>query len=135
MPFIQVHSCRAVSPAVRSKLGFELAGLYASAMQTDHRIVNVGFSTYPPGGLARYGESDEDASEMTILTCDVRSGRTPEAIEAFGSALTALVAKALDVPEARVAVYVTQHDAHEIYRDGGRAPDWSAAEQRTPERE
>lgn len=128
MPFVQIHTSRVVSPAVRRSLGFALAKTYAEHMQTNHRIVNVGFTLYPPGDLARYDASAEEPSEMTIVTCDVRAGRTAEAQERLGRAITVACSRELGAPAAQIAVYLSEHDAHQIYRDGGRAPDWSAAE-------
>ena len=65
---------------------------------------------------------------MTVVTCNVRAGRSPEMHEALGRALTSACARELGVSEARVAVYITEHPAHQIYRDGGRAPEWSPSE-------
>jgi phenylpyruvate tautomerase PptA (4-oxalocrotonate tautomerase family) len=132
MPFIQVHSTRAGTAQIRRNLGFALAELYGSHMMTDRRIVNVGFTHYGTDELARYDADDGAPREMTIVTCAIRSGRTAETVEALGRAITAACSEALGIDEARIAVYVTEHAAHEIYRDGGRAPAWSAAEAATP---
>jgi phenylpyruvate tautomerase PptA (4-oxalocrotonate tautomerase family) len=128
MPFVQVHVAREVPADVRAKLGFALADIYGRCMRTDSRIVNVGFLRYPDGGLVRYDASDRTGVEMTIVTCDIRAGRTPEVQEQLGREFTAACARELGVAEARVAVYITEHDAQQIYRDGGRAPDWSPDE-------
>jgi hypothetical protein len=128
MPFVQVHTSRTVSPAVRRALGLALATAYGEGMQTNHRIVNVGFTHYAEGDLARYDAADGGAQEMTVVTCEVRSGRSPEMIEALGRAMTVACSRELGIAEARVAVYVSEHVAHEIYRDGGRAPAWSPSE-------
>ncbi len=128
MPFVQVHTSRAVDPEARRSLGLALAKIYGECMQTTHRIVNVGFVHYAEGDLARYDASGDDPREMTIVTCDVRAGRTPETQERLGRAITSACSKALGIPEARVAVYISEHAGHQIYRDGGRAPDCSAAE-------
>jgi len=128
MPFIQVHTAGPVAPAVRRSLGSGLARLYGECMQTSHRIVNVGFAEYADGALARYDDSGDAPRAMTIVTCDVRTGRPPDTLERLGSAITELCSRELGVEEARVAVYITEHAAHHIYRDGGRAPDWSAEE-------
>ena len=97
-------------------------------MSTDFRIVNVGFVAYGDGSPARYASAVGTVTEMLIVTCDVRSGRTPEVLERFGRAVTALCADAYGISKLQVAIYVTEHAAHEIYRDGARAPDWSASE-------
>jgi len=117
-----------VAPAARSRLGLALAKAYGEHMQTSHRIVNVGFVRYEAGALARYDAAGDEPQEMTVVTCDVRAGRPPEMLEALGRAITAACARELGVSEARVAVYLTEHESHQIYRDGGRAPDWSPAE-------
>ncbi len=132
MPFVQVHTTRVVSPAARRALGLALAKAYAEYMQTKQRIVNVGFVHYGEGDLARYDASDDGPQEMTIVTCDIRIGRTPEVQEQLGRAITTACSRELGVPEARIAVYLSEHAAYQIYRDGGRAPDWSPAEGITP---
>jgi phenylpyruvate tautomerase PptA (4-oxalocrotonate tautomerase family) len=48
----------------------------------------------------------------------------------LGRAITSLCSRELGMPEARVAVYITEHAAHHIYGDGGRAPEWSPEEAR-----
>jgi phenylpyruvate tautomerase PptA (4-oxalocrotonate tautomerase family) len=131
VPFLQVHTARPVSPEAKHALGIALARAYADAMETSHRIVNVGFVDYPDGGLVRYDASNDGRQEMTIVTCHVRAGRTPAQQESLGRALTELCARALRVPEVRIAVYISEHAGYQIYRDGGRAPDWSPAEAAT----
>jgi phenylpyruvate tautomerase PptA (4-oxalocrotonate tautomerase family) len=128
MPFVQVHCVHVVSDAARRTLGLALAKAYGDHMQTDHRIVNVGFVHYAEGDLARYDAAGDEPQAMTIVTCDIRVGRTAEMHERFGHAVVVACSRALGVPEARIAVYITEHAAHEIYRDGGRAPEWSSAE-------
>jgi phenylpyruvate tautomerase PptA (4-oxalocrotonate tautomerase family) len=128
MPFVQVHSARQISAASRQTLGLALARAYGEQMQTNYRIVNVGFLAYPEGGLARYDAAEDEAQEMTVVTCDVRAGRTPDLEENLGRAITDACARELGVPEARIAVYISEHESYQIYRDGGRAPAWSPAE-------
>lgn len=128
MPFVQIHTSRPVTPAIRRSLGFALAQAYGEHMQTDHRIVNVGFLRYAEGDLVRYDAANNEPQEMTVVTCEVRAGRSPEMLESLGRAITALSSRAIGIPEARIAVYITEHAAVQIYRDGGRAPDWSEAE-------
>jgi phenylpyruvate tautomerase PptA (4-oxalocrotonate tautomerase family) len=132
MPFVQIHVARETAPEARSRLGLALANAYAEHMRTSHRIVNVGFVRYDAGALARYDAAGDQPQEMTVVTCDVRAGRAPEMLEALGRAITSACARELGVPEARVAVYLTEHEAYQIYRDGGRAPDWSPAEASGP---
>ena len=128
MPFVQIHTGRVVSPAVRRTLGFALANAYAEQMRTTHRIVNVGFVQYAEGEPVRYHASDDGPQEMTVVTCEVRAGRSPEMLENLGRAITVACSQELGVPEARIAVYLSEHAAYHIYRDGGRAPEWSPAE-------
>ena len=128
MPFVQIHTSRAVPAEGKRALGFALATAYAEHMQTSHRIVNVGFVRYDDGDIARFDAAGDGAREMAVVTCDVRAGRSPEAHEALGRAITAACARALTLPEDRIAVYITEHPSHHIYRDGGRAPEWSPSE-------
>ena len=132
MPFVTVHTSRRPDAAARRKLGVALAKAYGEYMQTTHRIVNVAFSMYEPGDVARYDAAGEEAQEMTVVTCDIRAGRTAEAMEGLGRAFTALCVEHLAIDPLRVAIYVNEHAAYQIYRDGGRAPDWSLDEGRAP---
>jgi phenylpyruvate tautomerase PptA (4-oxalocrotonate tautomerase family) len=132
MPFVQIHTSRAVSPEMRRALGGTLARAYAEHMQTSSRIVNVGFVHYAEGEPARYDGTDEAPREMVIVSADVRAGREPAHLAALGRAFTAVCAQALGVGEERVAVYLTEHASHQIYRDGGTAPAWTPAEGATP---
>jgi hypothetical protein len=113
---------------VRRALGAGLAQAYGEYMQTTHRIVNVAFSLYEPDDVARYDAAGDAAQEMVVVICDVRAGRTPDAVEALGRAFTALCAEHLAIDPLRIAIYVNEHPAYQIYRDGGRAPEWSADE-------
>jgi hypothetical protein len=97
-------------------------------MQTNERIVNVGFVHYAEGDLVRYDAANGEPQEMTIVTCDGRAGRPAEMLELLGHAVTVACARELGIDEARVAVYITEHTGAQIYRDRGRAPDWSPAE-------
>ncbi len=117
-----------MQPVAKHALGRRLAAAYGDVMKTSARIVNVGFVQYDAGDLARYDGPDDAPREMTIVTCDVRDGRTPEQRESLGRTVTALCADVLRVPPERIAVYLTEHSADEIYRDGGRAPAWSPSE-------
>jgi phenylpyruvate tautomerase PptA (4-oxalocrotonate tautomerase family) len=117
-----------MSAEAKRALGFALARAYGEHMQTSHRIVNVGFVQYPDGDLARFDAAGDAAREMTVVICDIRAGRAPEQQESLGRAITAACSHALALPEARIAVYITEHPGYQIYRDGGRAPDWSPAE-------
>jgi phenylpyruvate tautomerase PptA (4-oxalocrotonate tautomerase family) len=128
MPFVIVNTSRRPEASVRRALGTDLAKAYGEHMQTTHRIVNVGFSFYEADDIARYDAAGDAAREMTVLTCDVRAGRSPEAIESLGRAFTELCAHHLSIDPLRVAVYVNEHPAYQIHRDGGRAPEWSADE-------
>lgn len=128
MPFVQVHTSRRPDTEVRRALGVALAKAYGEHMETTHRIVNVAFPTYDDGDVARYDAGGDAASEMTVVTCDIRAGRSAQAIEALGRAFTDACACWLGVDPLRVAVYVNEYPASHIYRDGGPAPVWSAEE-------
>jgi phenylpyruvate tautomerase PptA (4-oxalocrotonate tautomerase family) len=128
MPFVRIHSSRPVKPAIRRSLGFALSQAYGDHMQTDQRIVNIGFVRYADADLVRYDAADNEPQEMTVVTCEVRAGRSPDMLESLGRVITAICSRELGIPETRIAVYITEHAAFQIYRDGGRAPDWSAAE-------
>jgi len=97
-------------------------------MQISHRIVNVGFVPYAQGSLVRYDGPGDSPQEMTVVTCEIRTGRPPEMLEAAGHAIMVACARELGIAEARVVVYFSEHAGRQIYRDGGRAPDWSPAE-------
>jgi phenylpyruvate tautomerase PptA (4-oxalocrotonate tautomerase family) len=131
MPFVQVHTSADTTPAARRSLGFALAGAYGEYMQTSSRIVNVGFVHYAEDELVRYDAANDEPRAMTIVTCEIRTGRSPEMLESLGRAITEVCSRELGVPPARIAVYLSEHHPAEIFRDGGRAPDWSPSEQKT----
>jgi hypothetical protein len=128
MPFVQVHTSRAASPDDRARLGLALAEAYAEHMLISHRIVNVGFVRYGEDELVRYDGPGNAPQEMIVVTCEIRTGRPSEMLEAAGRAIMAACARALGIAEARVVVYFSEHAGRQIYRDGGRAPDWSPGE-------
>jgi len=128
MPFVQIHTSRPATPDLRHRLGLALANAYAEHMQISHRIVNVGFLPYSENSLVRYDGPGDEPQEMTVVTCEIRSGRPPEMLEAAGRAIMTACARELGIAEARVVVYFSEHAGRQIYRDGGRAPDWSPAE-------
>jgi phenylpyruvate tautomerase PptA (4-oxalocrotonate tautomerase family) len=128
VPFLQVHTARKLSTDVKRALGTALASAYGELMQTSRLIVNVGFVQYGEGDLARYDGEGGAPREMAIVTVDVRAGRSAAQHETLGRTLATICAEALGIAEERVAVYITEHAGQHIYRDGGRAPDWSAAE-------
>jgi phenylpyruvate tautomerase PptA (4-oxalocrotonate tautomerase family) len=128
MPFVQIHTSRPVSATVRDRLGLALANAYAEHMQTNHRIVNVGFALFGDGQLVRYDGPGDLPQEMTVVTCEIRAGRPPEMLEAAARAISAACSRDLEIPAARVVVYMNEHAGSHIYRDGGRAPDWSPVE-------
>lgn len=76
----------------------------------------------------RFDAAAGSAQEMTIVTCDVRSGRSPEMIEELVREISTIMSRELDVSEARIAIYVTEHATSQFFRDGSRAPDWSPSE-------
>jgi hypothetical protein len=119
-------------PEAKHALGAALAAAYGEVMQTSARIVNVGFVAYADGDLGRYDAAGAEPREMAIVTCDVRDGRTPAQHESLGRIIVALCAAALGMSEDRIAVYLTEHASQQIYRDGGRAPQWSPAEAGSP---
>ena len=128
MPFLQLHTTHDLTPGTRAALGFALADAYATTMQTDRRIVTVGIVRYAEGDLVRYGTADRSAHGMTVVTCDGRTGRDDQTLESLGREITNLISQHLGVDPLRVAVYVTEHPSHQIYRDGGPAPSWSPSE-------
>jgi phenylpyruvate tautomerase PptA (4-oxalocrotonate tautomerase family) len=130
MPFVQIHTSRVLAPVDRRAFGLAVARIYGACMSADKNIVNVAFAQYEQNDIARYDADGDTAQEMTIVTCDIRAGRSVDVQEELGRRLTAACAEHLGISEARVAVYLNEHPAHEIYRDGGRAPDWSPAEAR-----
>jgi phenylpyruvate tautomerase PptA (4-oxalocrotonate tautomerase family) len=128
VPFLQVHTTRDISAVAKHALGAALATAYGDVMQTSARIVNVGFVQYGAGDLGRYDASGGAPREMAVVTCDVRDGRTPAQHESLGRTIAALCSATLGLPEDRIAVYLTEHASHHIYRDGARAPAWTPSE-------
>ena len=126
MPYIHID-CERLPPAeAKRDLALALGHRYAREMQIDARIVNIAFRELGAGNIVRLDGIDETPQPITIVNCDVRRGRTSDQRTALGHALATECARALGTTEARVIVYITEHDASEIYRDGGAAPPWTS---------
>ena len=61
---------------------------------------------------------------VVVVHADIRRGRPAEQRERLARALTALLTERLGVED--VVLYVTEHDATEIFRDGRFTDDWQA---------
>ncbi|MFN2461318.1 MAG: hypothetical protein ABR591_11620 [Candidatus Velthaea sp.] len=126
MPYLQIDVPNAYSTAVKTALVKELAELYARVMETQSRIVTVGFRELGAANVMRY---DGHAAHPTVaIMCDIRRGRPPEQRRRLAEAMVETVAAALSWPKERIVLEFTQHDGDEMYRDGGYVRDWNAAE-------
>ncbi len=127
MPYVQIDLCQTLEHDAKRALAERIGDLYADAMQTQARIVNVAFRELGVGNLWRC-DGPGGALPITVILLDVRAGRPPNQREAFVERLVALVAAGIGVETARVVAYVTEHDGRDMYRDDAVAPDWQSAE-------
>ena len=97
MPFVQIHTSRVLAPEKRRAFGLVVARLYGSCMATDKNIVNVSFAHYDADDIARYDADGDTAHEMTIVTCDIRAGRSVDVQEELGRRLTAACVEHLGI--------------------------------------
>ena len=128
MPFLQLEVPRSYPAEVKKRLARRMGEIYARIMQTDPGRVRVGFHELAPGNLWHCSEGEPRPG--VVLSCDIRSGRTPAQRAALAEALIAACREMLDLP-GDVLVEFTQHSGDELYREGkGLAEDWAPAEAR-----
>jgi hypothetical protein len=96
-----------------------LAAAYARIMETDEARISV---------AARRAEVvrcfPEGPQTVTVVTCEIRTGRPPERISLLAGEIASLVARSLEITPDDVVVYFTQHPGFEIFRDGAPSADW-----------
>ena len=124
MPYIHIDCETAPYGNAKRELALAVGHIYAREMQIDARIVNIAFRELGSGNIVRLDGESDSPRPITIVSCDVRRGRTSDQRTALGRALAAACARALGTTDDRVIVYITEHEASEIYRDGGAAPEW-----------
>lgn len=128
MPYLQLDLPHAVDAAVRIELARRLVAVYAELMETQVRIVNVGFRTLAGGPMRFEGTLAEPPTPVVLVACDIRRGRSAAHLERLAERIVAIVADGLRLPPLRVVVEFTQHAGAEMYRYGAVAPDWDPAE-------
>jgi len=117
VPYLQIDHDGDVDLAV---LAPALAGAYSRIMETDEGRISVAarrasvVRCFPDG-----------PRPVTVVTCEIRTGRPPERISLLAGEICSLVARSLEVTPDDVVVYFTQHPGFEIFRDGAPSADWA----------
>ena len=133
MPYLHFDLPGRYPADVKRALAARLGALYAEIMETTPRIVKVGFRELGEDSLFRCGAPDDDSPDggvepVVVGQCDIRRGRPVEQRARLAAAITAACADALGVDPAAIELEFTQHSGDEMYRRGGFAQDWTAAE-------
>lgn len=128
MPYLQIDLPCAAAAATKTDLARTLVATYAELMETQARIVNVGFRELSHGPLRFEDDVTGAPSDVIVVACDIRRGRSARRLEALAERIVAQVAEALDFPPMRIVVEFTQHAGEEMYRYGAVARDWNPAE-------
>lgn len=105
-----------------------MATNYARLMTVDIRRISIAIREVGEGAVWR--TVDGVAVPVSVLMCDIRSGRTPELRMQVAKALCADCIEVLGLREDRLNVEFTQHTGDEMYHPtlGGFSSDWSPNE-------
>lgn len=128
MPYLHFDLPARYPAATKRALAARLGALYAEIMETSPRIVKVGFRELGAENLFRCGGPDGGVEPVVVGQCDIRRGRPVEQRAALAAAIVAACADALGVAPDAIELEFTQHAGDEMYRRGGFAQDWTAAE-------
>jgi phenylpyruvate tautomerase PptA (4-oxalocrotonate tautomerase family) len=126
MPYLQLDIPRSYPFEVKRALADRLGAIYAEVMETKAEKVVVAVRELGEGNMWRCGAN---CLPVSVLKCDIRSGRPPEQRARLAAHLTDACATLLDFPPDYLTVEFTQHSGDEFYRPGhGLVQDWSPAE-------
>jgi phenylpyruvate tautomerase PptA (4-oxalocrotonate tautomerase family) len=128
MPYLQLDLNGSCSADQKKRLAAKLCETYASLMQADIRRITVAIRELGEGGIWR--TIDGELKAVSMLMCDIRSGRSADQRAELAKALIADCASVLGLREECVNVEFTQHSGDEMYHPGlgGFSPEWSPEE-------
>lgn len=128
MPYLQLDVNGRHEVADKKRLARKLCETYAHLMSVDIRRISVAIREVGEGGVWRM--VDGEATEVSVLMCDIRRGRSAELRLEVAKALCRDCIDILGLREDRLNVEFTQHSGDEMYHPtlGGYSPEWSEDE-------
>lgn len=128
MPYLQLDVNDTYPVDVKKTLAEKLSITYAKLMTVDIRRISIAIREVGEGGVWRM--VDGTPVPVSVLMCDIRSGRPPELRMEVAKALCANCIDILGLREDRLNVEFTQHSGDEMYHPtlGGFSPEWSSDE-------
>ena len=128
MPYLQLDVNGRHEVADKKRLARQLCETYAQLMSVDIRRISVAIREVGEGGVWRM--VDGEATEVSVLMCDIRRGRSAELRLEVAKALCRDCIAILGLREDRLNVEFTQHSGDEMYHPtlGGYSPEWSEDE-------
>lgn len=128
MPYLQLDVNDTYPVDVKKTLAEKMSITYAKLMTVDIRRISIAIREVGEGGVWRM--VDGTPVPVSVLMCDIRSGRPPELRMEVAKALCADCIDILGLREDRLNVEFTQHSGDEMYHPtlGGFSPEWSSDE-------
>jgi phenylpyruvate tautomerase PptA (4-oxalocrotonate tautomerase family) len=128
MPYLQLDVNDHYPVADKKRLAAKLCETYAQMMSVDIRRISIAIRELGEGGVWR--TVDGEPVPVSLLMCDIRSGRPPELRMEVAKALCAHCIEVLGLREDRLNVEFTQHSGDEMYHPtlGGFSPEWQPGE-------
>lgn len=125
MPYLQLDVSGPYPASVKQRLSERLCATYARVMNADVHRITVAIRELGEGGLWRI--VDGEPAPVSMLTCDVRRGRSAEQRLEVAEALCRDCVEVLGLRADRLNVAFTQHAGDEMYHPalGGYSPEWS----------
>jgi hypothetical protein len=128
MPYLQLDVCGHYPVEQKKRLAEALCKTYTAMMSVDIRRISIAIRELGDGGVWR--TVDGEVTPVSVLMCDIRSGRSPELRLEVAKALCRHCIDILGLREDRLNVEFTQHSGDEMYHPtlGGYSPDWTPGE-------
>lgn len=128
MPYLQLDVNGRFAADDKQRLARRMSETYAALMTVDIRRISVAVRECGDGAVWR--TVDGDPVPVSVLMCDIRTGRAPALRLELAQRLIADCTAVLGLPEDRLNVEFTQHTGDEMYHPtlGGYSPDWSPDE-------
>lgn len=128
MPYLQLDVNGRYPADQKKALARKLCESYVALMKVDIRRISIAIRECGDGSIWR--TIDGELTPVSVLTCDIRQGRSPELRLALAKQLINDCVEMLGLREDRLNVEFTQHTGDEMVHPtlGGYSPEWSADE-------
>ncbi|WP_411885383.1 tautomerase family protein [Polaromonas sp. YR568] len=128
MPYLQLDVNGRHPVEDKKRLAAKLCETYARLMSVDIRRISIAIRECGEGSVWR--TVDGVPEPVSVLMCDIRSGRSADLRMEVAKALCKDCIDILGLREDRLNVEFTQHAGDEMYHPtlGGYSPEWSEGE-------